>query len=192
MRFETHNSEDYDDHNYLSLYEFFINKKNPNFFNSETTLVVIKPHPHDENIINLKYKDLPNNVFFLTDKKLRSLGIDFYETLSAFDLLITDYSSVYFDFLLLNRPMIFYDPIKDNLKDKRGLIIESAKDFFPGEVAQTFDSLKYYIDQNFNEKIEDLNQEKRKKMLNIIHRYHDGESTKRLEKFINELIQNNF
>ena len=187
MRFETNNFEN-DNSNNLSLYDFFINKKNSNYFNSETTLVVIKPHPHDEDIIDLRYRDLPKNVFLLTDKKLKSLDIDFYETLLAFDLLITDYSSVYFDFLLLDRPMIFYDPIKDNLKDERGLIIESAKDFFPGEVAQTSDSLKYHIDKNFNEKNEVSNQEKRKKMLNIIHRYKDGESTKRIEKFINELV----
>lgn len=46
---------------------------------------------------------------------------DVTEYLSAFDILITDYSSVYIDYLLLDRPIIFLPYDKEKYLEKRGM-----------------------------------------------------------------------
>ena len=187
MRFENSTLSDYVSLNNYSIYDLFTTKNNINFYDDET-LIVIKPHPHDEDIVNLNSIKLPKNVIFLTDKKLGSLGVDFYETLNAFDLLITDYSSVFYDFLLLDKPMIFYDPLIDDVKENRGLIFESVESFLPGDVCKTIEDLKIRIAKNLKGEKEIIAKEKRKKMLNFIHRYKDGNSTQRIEKFLQKLL----
>ena len=45
------------------------------------------------------------------------------------DLLITDYSSVFYDYLLLKTKVIFFVPDYEEYKEKRGLYIEYAEEF---------------------------------------------------------------
>ena len=54
-----------------------------------------------------------------------------YTLLRNADGLITDYSSVYFDYMLLDRPIAFaIDDIKE-YGDKRGFIFETPEDYMP-------------------------------------------------------------
>lgn len=75
---------------------------------------------------------------------------DINSYLSSFDCLITDYSSIYIDFLLLNRPMLFlpYDK-NDYLKD-RGLNFDYEL-VTPGPKPENLDRFLHYL-----ENIEDL------------------------------------
>lgn len=60
---------------------------------------------------------------------------DIYPLLSKFDLLITDYSSIYFDFLLIDRPVVFFPyDLNNYLKDERKLMID-YESFTPGKKA---------------------------------------------------------
>ena len=71
---------------------------------NNNSYLVVKKHPLESiNITKLILKIY----FFIEDEDLKNEDIDFYEILGASDLLITDYSSVYFDYLLLNKPIIF-------------------------------------------------------------------------------------
>ncbi|MDV3425914.1 MAG: CDP-glycerol glycerophosphotransferase family protein [Bacillota bacterium] len=66
---------------------------------------------------------------------------DVYNFLSLADVLITDYSSVYFDFLLLNKPVIFYCFDLDYYQNgDRGFLYDYAS-FTPGEKADTIEDL---------------------------------------------------
>lgn len=66
-------------------------------------------------------------------------NLSFYETesvLSISDMLITDYSSIIFDYALLERPMLFYSPDLDEYCLERGLYFEYAA-FVPGPLSKT-------------------------------------------------------
>lgn len=67
------------------------------------TMLIIKPHP-SQNLDNLYMQDYSNIIFF-TNNTLRENNIQLYEILRSTDALLTDYSSIYFDYLLLNKPV---------------------------------------------------------------------------------------
>lgn len=74
-------------------------------------------------------------------------NMDVYAILSDTDILITDYSSVYFDFLITNRPVIFYPFDLDYYSDEsleRGLIFD-YNEFTPGPKAFNLNELLYNI-----------------------------------------------
>ena len=67
-------------------------------------------HFADDSSFNQGSFELPKRVLFLDSLSLGSKLLTIYHVLNAFDLLITDYSSVYVDYLLLNRPIVFSCP----------------------------------------------------------------------------------
>ena len=85
------------------------NSENFNKFLEENNLfLVYKLHPNEESHLN-EYKDLINSKFsfHLNNQVLLENNFDFYEVLNCADILITDYSEIFIDYLLLNRPIIF-------------------------------------------------------------------------------------
>jgi CDP-glycerol glycerophosphotransferase (TagB/SpsB family) len=125
------------------------------FLISNNCYFIIKHHQAGESIKKLDLKRiivLPND-------------FDLYPLLKYVDILINDYSSVFFDFLLLNRPIIFFPfDLKKYLSNDRELYFD-YDDFVPGPKAHNFKELlnwiKYFIDgkDNFSkkrEKIRDL------------------------------------
>ncbi|WP_308787067.1 CDP-glycerol glycerophosphotransferase family protein [Planomicrobium stackebrandtii] len=66
-----------------------------------------------------------------------SLYPDIRDLYLASDLLITDYSSVFFDYAILNRPIIFFMYDLENYRDQlRGFYMDIEKDA-PGPIVQT-------------------------------------------------------
>jgi CDP-glycerol glycerophosphotransferase (TagB/SpsB family) len=66
------------------------------------TVVVVKPHFYDVPLIHAYHG---TNVQVVHD-----LGFDLYEVLGATDGLVTDYSSVFFDYEILGKPIYFHAP----------------------------------------------------------------------------------
>lgn len=95
------------------------------FLLDNSIYMIIKLHPKS----NLKkrfetYKS--ENIYVIPAE------YDPYPYLKESDLLITDYSSIYFDYLLLNKPIIFFDYDKvDYLSQSRELYFE-YEDYTPG------------------------------------------------------------
>jgi CDP-glycerol glycerophosphotransferase (TagB/SpsB family) len=81
------------------------------------------------------------------------LNLSLYDTepvLSVSDILITDYSSIIFDFVLLERPMLFYSPDVNEYGDQRGFYFDYST-FIPGPLCKTKESL---LDEIVNYEIE--------------------------------------
>ncbi len=126
-------------------------------------------------------KDL-RNIIFVNDEMINQ---DIYPVLKMTDILITDYSSVYFDYLLLNKPIIFapFD-IEEYLKGDREFYYDYNK-VTPGPKCKNWVEVLNWI-YKFIENPK-LYERERLKIRDIFHKYRDGESSKRV---FNEIIKN--
>ncbi|WP_334122924.1 CDP-glycerol glycerophosphotransferase family protein [Glutamicibacter sp.] len=66
-------------------------------------------------------------------------SIDTNELLAVVDVLITDYSSIFYDFLPAKKPVIFYTPDFEAYEAERGLYFERST--WPGEVLNSIDDV---------------------------------------------------
>ncbi|MDG6126094.1 CDP-glycerol glycerophosphotransferase family protein [Lactococcus formosensis] len=77
--------------------------------------------------------------------------IDINKVLPCIDLLITDYSSVIFDYLTLKRPIIYYNWDADLFSRERGMYFDTQ--LLPGPVAYTIHEVLHCISQKVNQEI---------------------------------------
>lgn len=92
--------------------------------------LILKPHPRDQ-------IDVDEELSRITSM---SPTLDVYPLLPSVDVLITDYSSLYFDYLLLDRPVVFYPYDREQYSSTRGFNLD-YDDVTPGPVVREFDEL---------------------------------------------------
>lgn len=112
-------------------------KKIEKAFGTDSVLL-LKLHPAVEASIQIPDSDFVFNVS--DDTRINDL-------LLITDILITDYSSIPFEFALLNRPMIFYAYDLELYEKKRGLQAH-YEDFVPGPIVKTTDDMIKVIKEN--------------------------------------------
>jgi CDP-glycerol glycerophosphotransferase len=103
--------------------------------------------------------------------------VDVQELMAAADLLITDYSSVYLDFLLTGRPIVFLNPDLETYRRERGFMFDYDR-YTPGPKAATFAEFIQAMDQSLGGP--DRWREERARAAAVFHRFADGESTERV------------
>lgn len=137
---------------------------------SEDYVLLVKLHPvmsKDFKINKLNINSsLKNRIYNFSETNLNSL-------LFVSDLLITDYSSIIFEYSLLNKKMIFYPYDLKEYEESQGFYFD-YKSFVPGHIAT--DSISIY-----EEMLKEYNADKivknfREKYMNKA----DGKSTERL------------
>ena len=79
-------------------------------------------------------------------------SIDIYPILPLFDMLITDYSSIMYDFALMNKPVVLYVfDLEDYMANSRMLYIPELKLIFKElKVVKNLDELKVVLSQNLD------------------------------------------
>ena len=84
------------------------------------------------------------------NKKLKPYLIDdAFDTnalLSIVDLLVTDYSSIFFDYLVTDNPMIFFTPDSEKYEESRGLYLD--KETLPGPTVSSIEALVEAVHNN--------------------------------------------
>ena len=116
-----------------------------------------------------------------------SYDFSFYDLLAISSCLIGDYSSVNLDYLLLDKPIIYnlYDFEKYSIE--RGISYDPQLLYCSGSVVHNEDELVSALRHVFA--YEDLYSEQRHKLLGIIHKYDDAESTRRAVAFLNQNLK---
>ena len=107
-------------------------------------LFIIKPHPAQDNLNILNFQS--SNVKVIKNRDLLSKKMMLYSLVGQSDVLITDYSSIYFDYLLTQRPICFVIDDIDSYSDKRGFVVENPEDYMAGEKIKDVEQLQQFLD----------------------------------------------
>ncbi|SDN09052.1 CDP-glycerol glycerophosphotransferase [Fictibacillus solisalsi] len=84
------------------------------FLEENQLIIFIRNHPLEKGLDELSSL---KRIFFINSDKVD----DIMEALKLFDLLITDYSSIFIDYLILERPIVFLDYDREDYLSSRGL-----------------------------------------------------------------------
>lgn len=157
----------FDDINYKEL-ENFLEKNEINIF--------LRIHPSFELEVNQELLNL-KRVYLLNSKLVE----DITEYLSCFDFLITDYSSIFIDYLLLNRPILFFPYDYEEYKKEIGFTVD-FNEHTPGPKVY---SLKIFQEE-INKYLKNSNYyiKEREKENNFFNSCRDKTNCKKVAEFI--------
>jgi CDP-glycerol glycerophosphotransferase (TagB/SpsB family) len=121
------------------------------FLKKNNIRLFIKMHPKDVLRSTKIFKTFAQNesstITILSDSVIND---DIYSFLGAVDVLITDYSSVYFDFLLLDRPIIFSSfDIQRYISNDRGFYFE-YNTVTPGRKVRDWNEVLHELESIFS------------------------------------------
>ena len=111
---------------------------------------------------------------------VKKLNVDNYRLLKDSDALISDYSSIAYDYLMLNRP-IGYD-FSDLDSYTNGLCVDNPDEYIAGPKIYCYDELLGFLKDVSEEK--DSYKEQRENLCRRIYKYTDGNSSKRIVEFM--------
>ncbi len=153
-------------------YKFDLNEIR-SYLEKNNLILIIKGHHANKS--SLKNKNKSKNILILDSEDLR----DIYPLVKKSSILITDYSSIYLDFILLDRPIIFspFD-IKDLEKDYFSFNYEQVT---PGEKIYGW---SHFVETLKKIKKKDEFKEERQRVANLFHKFQDGKSCERMYNFI--------
>lgn len=141
----------------------------------ENALLLAKIHPaQDLSLLDLRGA---SRIKILTNDDMQKAGCDLYALLGVSDGLITDYSSVYFDYLLLNRPIGFTVGDIEEYRKTRGFVVDDPYPLMPGPFIRTpeefADFLRAFLSGEDNYRAE------RERVGKLVNRYPGGQDALR-------------
>lgn len=145
-------------------------------------LVFVSKGHYVDNSLTGKNANVDSRLIDLADSDVSDINF----MLKDADLMITDYSSAYFDFLLTERPIIFaaFD-LKQYLSGSREMYFE-YEDVVAGPIVKTwpelFDALAFiWEDSNSQKQVKEKNRE--------FNKYHDADNSRRVYEAIANLTK---
>lgn len=152
-----------------------LTKELEKFLADNKAVIIVKIHSA-QNIDVLK-KEVPKGV--LLHKANSEFGLN--ELLQKADYLITDYTSTYFDYLLLDRPVLFNFYDFDIYKKTRGFNYDPIDSIIAGEIFIDQESMLEKMKQVMKE---DHYKWKRKFVRDLIFKYQDSNAAQRVYEYI--------
>ncbi|MDM5299642.1 CDP-glycerol glycerophosphotransferase family protein [Bacillus pumilus] len=137
-------------------------------------ILLVKLHPAVKHLANTEADG--QWIYDVSDQPL-------FPLLCACDVLITDYSSIVFEYALLQKPVLFFTYDLETYRNKRGLI-DHYEDIIPGKACLTQDMLlKELFSLN-----ESTNRERFRTFAKEWNQYSKGQSSEQLLSFIEQQL----
>lgn len=151
----------------------------------KNTLLVIKPH-FAQDISRINKMNL-SHIHFIDDHFFPENKISSYEFLNSCDALITDYSSVYYDYLLADKPIaVVWEDIQEYLKFP-GLIDNYEYYLSGAEKIFNLDDFVLFIN-HVSQEIDSL-KETRNQLKTLMNYASDGKNTARVVDYLESIIR---
>lgn len=151
------------------------------------TILISKVHHAEERLITSKMRGYKlQNILFVSNNDLEDKNLNLYEVLNCADILITDYSSIYGDFLFMDKQVIFTNYDIEEYRAERGLSLEPYDFWTAGPKVKTQEQLEDAVVKCLYD--EDYYKEKRHELRNVFYKYKDSNSTLRVWKHIDEVL----
>ncbi len=164
-------TDDFDDVKFSS----FLKKHNAAF--------VYKLHPIEQTAFKGREFAMNSDCYELTDDMLFSSDIRYTELLNGFDVMISDYSSIAYDYLTLNRPIIYLIPDYNEYKEAKGFVFNNIDYYMPGEKVLSFENLLVALEEEFANPDRYLNERN-----NVIRQRFDFLDDKAAERCYNAIM----
>ena len=125
--------------------------------------------------------DQLSNIIYLRDDDYAKKGYVMNQMLRCADALVTDFSGVFLDYILLDRPIGFFCNDRDQYT--RGFVMENPDDYMPGPHIYTMDNFISFIDDVCagNDQFGCF----RKQVRDVVHTYQDDQNCRRFLKHFN-------
>lgn len=161
-------------------------KEFDSFLEKNNCICVLKVHHAEQSLISNKNK-LHNfkNIYAISNLDLKKYNLDLYEVLNSGDLLITDYSSVYADFLFMNKPIVFTNYDIDEYRNNRGIALEPYDFWTAGPKVKDQNSLQIELLKSLTDETYYLN--KRTELKSVFFKYDDANSSHRIWEHIDSI-----
>lgn len=140
------------------------------FCQENKILICIKRHP-----VQLRYNCedlLLKNIKFINEDTLRVDDIQLYSILQYTDTLISDYSSISVDYMLLDKPIAYALDDYEQYKNTRGFVFENVLDYMPGHHLYNMNDLYSFLEDIVNER--DIYVIQREKIMKEFHNKSDN------------------
>ena len=148
-------------------------------------LLVVKPHPAQ----NMQLiKDMKcSNIRFIVNDDLVAAGIQTNELLAQTDAMITDYSSIYYDYLLADKPIAITLDDYNEYESQKGFVFSDPLLILKGEYIYKIDDFITFVKNVADGK--DVAKDERNVIKNLVHDYQDGNSSERVYQYIIEHLK---
>ena len=164
------------------LYQREAFEKLNDFLKEKGVLLALKIH-------HAQLDDFPkvnfSNIKIIPQDLLSKLNVSMMDLIKSFDALITDYSSIYHEYLLLNRPIALTIDDFEEYSAGTGFSIDYFE-WIKGVYLNDVSDLTRFVDE-VSENIDSAKNE-RNLALHRIHAFVDNQSTKRVVDFLAEKI----
>ncbi|MGI5894145.1 MAG: CDP-glycerol glycerophosphotransferase family protein [Candidatus Merdivicinus sp.] len=111
----------------------------------QRAVMVVKLHPMQKqsDIADFSF----SNIRLLTNREIEAQRMQLYELVAYADALVTDYSSIYFDYLLLNRPIGFTCDDLEAYGGSRGFVVDNPLDWMPGMKLHNYEEFRTFAEK---------------------------------------------
>ena len=148
-------------------------------------LIVLKPH-FAQDVSFIKQMDL-SNLVFIDDKFFSDNGLTSYRFVGSCNALLTDYSSIYYDYTLCDKPIGLTWEDYDDYNKNPGFVVDMDKMMKGGvKIYEEEDLIKFINDVS---KGIDILRDERREIRDFANISTDGSSAKRVVDFIEEKIR---